>query len=373
METKDLKITVIGTGNAGLTAAYHLTSCGNQVCLYGAAGFDEQLDMISDKGGITALAELNGVNLPCSGFEKIDTLTRDIQEAAAFSKILFMPVPSFAQEPLFKAMLPYLTNQHVLFLLPGNYGSLALTKLKDELGFGALDLTFVDAISIPWACRITGDAEIAIFGLKEHLPVAALPASRTAAAIAMLEGRFPLPLTALGNVLVAGLENINFGAHPLMTTLNMGLLENFNGKFNYYKDCCSKSTARVVAVMEEERLAVGRALGFALKPELEMMNDLYGLQCKDVYEVNRSSETHGKLTGAPNSSDHRYITEDVPFLLVPCYEFAQLGGVKTPILEACLNIAKAFNGTDYFVEGRTLEKMGLDRLEIGQIPHSIEY
>jgi opine dehydrogenase len=288
-------------------------------------------------------------------------------EAVSFSSVIVMPVPSFAQELLFKAMLPHLSDQHIIMLMPGNYGSLVLSKLKDELGYEDLSPTFVDAITIPWACRIAGDAEIAIMGIKEYLPLAALPASRTGEMIEALSAYFPLPLTAVDNVLAAGLENINFGGHPLLTTLNMGLLENFNGDFNYYKDCCSPATARAAAMMEQERIAVGEALGKGLTPELEAMNGLYGLECESVYELNRTSETHGKITSAPDSSRHRYITEDVPYLLAPCHQLAQLGELPVPLISSCLHIAGAYNGVDYFTEGRSLEEMGLAEMSIEQI------
>jgi opine dehydrogenase len=360
-------VTVIGSGNAGLTAAYHLSRNGCDVCLYGSPGFDQPLDDIQQRSGIEALPELSGVPLAFSGFTPIHTLSRDIAEAIAFADILLMPVPSFAQEVLFDTMLPYLTNRHMLVMMPGNYGSLTLKKRMRDQGYHHLDPTIVDTISIPWACRINGPAQIAIMGIKEFLPMAALPASSTGAAIASLQGILPLPMKPLKNVIAAGLENINFGGHPLLTTLNIGLLENFCGNFNYYKDCCSPSTARAVAVMEQERLAVGDALGIELTPELEAMNALYRTNFESVYEFNRSSETHGKITSAPDSANHRYITEDASYLLVPCHEFGRLAQVPTPVVDACLVIDNAYNQTDYFQEGRTLEKMGIAGMTIDQI------
>ena len=53
-------VTVIGSGNAGLTAAYHLSRNGCDVCLYGSPGFDQPLDDIQQRSGIEALPELVG-------------------------------------------------------------------------------------------------------------------------------------------------------------------------------------------------------------------------------------------------------------------------------------------------------------------------
>ena len=365
------RVSVIGSGNAGLTAAYHFSLHGAQVCLYGSSGFDQPLSDIEQHGGITALAEFNNVALTYAGFQPITKVTRDLAETIAFSDLLILPVPSFAQEPLFIDMLPHLRDGQIIMLMPGNYGSLVLNRIKTEQGYQDLDITFVDAISIPWATRFVGPAQLAILGMKEFLPVAALPAHKTAEAIAKLQPIMPLPLTPLANVISVGLENINFGGHPLLTTLNMGLLENFDGQFNYYKDCCSPSTAKAAAVMENERMQIGNALGLALVPELDSMNALYAMQCENVYQVNRTSETHGKLNSAPSSASNRYITEDAAYLLVPCHEFGRLTNIESPIVTACLHLDNAYNDTDYFTAGRTLEKMGLANMSVADIMHFV--
>lgn len=195
-------------------------------------------------------------------------------------------------------------------------------------------------------------------GIKEFLPLSIFPRTNSDELCSMLQEIMPIPIEILDNPLVAGLENINFGGHPLLTTLNMGLLENFNGEFNYYKDCCSPATAKAAAKMDLERLSVGKALGLNLRTELDAMNALYACDEKSVYDFNRKSTTHGKINNSPNTSQARYITEDVPYLLVPCYELAKACNIEVPIIQSCIVIASAYNDEDYFKTGRTLEKMG---------------
>lgn len=365
--TFDNRVAIFGAGNAGLTAAFHISKQGHDVCLYGAPGFDQQIDAINHAGGITSVSRYHEASLDFGGFQPIARLTKDISEAVSYAKTLILPVPSFAQETLFTQMLPYLKSGQTIVLMPGNYGSLVLNNLKNEKGYTLLELNFVDAISIPWATRIVGDAQIAILGLKSQLPLAALPASRTDSLIKQLQPMLPLPLTALENVIAAGLENINFGGHPLMTVLNIGLLENFPQQYNYYRDCCSPATAKACAKLDQERLAVGKALGLSLNTELEAMNALYDMNATSVYELNRTSQTHGNVNDAPASASSRYITEDAPYLLVPCVEFAKLCNISTPIVESTLHLAGAFNEMDYFCTGRTLSDMGLENLTLSQI------
>lgn len=365
-----MKISIIGAGNGGVTAAYHLSKLGHEICLFDQAPFDNQIKSIFEKGGIEAVSELNEVELILSGFQKIKCVSSSIKEALSFSQLIVMIVPSFAQEVLFDQMLPYLTDQHVLFSLPGNFGSLVLDKRRRDKGYTELNLTYVDAMTIPWACRLAGPAKVAIMGIKTSIYAGVFPNNKQVEVLSLLNQVFPIEIKALENVIEAGFENINFGGHPLITTLNIGLLENFKGQFNYYCDCVSPATDRASGKMEAERISVGRHLGLNLKSELDMMNELYDTQAESVYEFNRTSVTHGKIHSAPDSAASRYITEDVPNILVPIYEFSKLISLEVPIIESCIRIASAYNDTDYFKTGRTLEKMGISNMSVQEI---IEY
>ena len=353
-----MKITVIGAGNGGVTAAYHFSKLGHDVCLYDQEKFDTQIRAIHASGGISALETMSDVDLILPGFEKIELATTSMKAALAYSEMLVMIVPAFAQESLFELMLPYLTNDHYLFSLPGNYASLVLENKRKSMGYD-LSITYVDAMTIPWACRLSEPGSVGIMGIKEFIYAGVWPKENETRVIELINQFFPIEVKVLDNVIEAGLENINFGGHPLITTLNMGLLENFSGQFNYYSDCVSPSTDKVSSIMEQERLSVGSELGLALRPELEMMNALYNTHADSVYEFNKTSVTHGKIHSAPDSASSRYITEDVPNILVPVYEFSKLLNIEVPIIESCIRIASAYNDVDYFKCGRTLEKMGL--------------
>ena len=96
---------------------------------------------------------------------------------------------------------------------------------------------------------------------------------------------FPIRPEFLSNPIVAAFENINFGAHPVLSILNMGLCENFDGQFNFYADCCSTAVAKVEDALDLERLAVGDSLHMHLRTELEANNVLYASHAKCIYDL----------------------------------------------------------------------------------------
>lgn len=365
------RVTVFGAGNGGVTAAYHFARAGYQVCICDFSQFPTQIENIAERGGISAAGETHGCSMILEGFEPIELATCDIREAMEFCQLYVILCPSFAQELFFAQMIPHLKDDSIIVTMPANYASLVFTEMLKNAGKTDLDVHFADTISIPWACRLLSPGVTGIMGIKKFLPLSIYPSDESGKVEDAVRDLLPIPVEILNNPLVAGLENINFGGHPLMTTINIGLLENFNGAFNYYKDCCSPATARAAAKMDLERLAVGSALGFSLRTELEAMNALYGMEEESVYDFNRKSVSHGKINGAPDSSKARYISEDVPYVLVPCYELAVLCGIDTPIIRACITLASAYNEDNYFESGRTLKKMGLGGLSAEAIKEKI--
>lgn len=351
------RVSIIGSGNVAMAAAYHLQHLGTQVCLYASSGFDAAVHDVQAAGGIRAIHSQDGHPLELAGFQPVAVATQDIAQVVAFSDILMLPVPAFAQEPLFRSMLPHLRDGQIVVLMPGNYGSLVLHRLLREAG--GPQVTFVDASTVPWATRIVDNATVAIYGIKRTVPMGVYPTRATQATLAAVAQVFPTPILALGNVVEAGLENINFGGHPLLTLLSIGLLENYPGDFNFYRDCTSPSVARVAQHIDEERLAVGRALGLELRSELSMLNLLYGTSFESVEAFNRQSATHAKISQAPGDASTRYITEDVPFLMTPCLALGELAGVPTPLIRSCIELAGAMNDANYVRDGRNLVAMGL--------------
>lgn len=72
----------------------------------------------------------------------------------------------------------------------------------------------------------------------------------------------------------------------------------------------------------------------------------------------------------PSSMKSRYITEDVPYGLVPTAQLARKFNVDIPIIDATINLASVINQTDYYQEGRSLRELGiadLNKEELAEI------
>jgi len=61
----------------------------------------------------------------------------------------------------------------------------------------------------------------------------------------------------------------------------------------------------------------------------------------------------------PSSMKSRFITEDVPYGLVPPAQLAHKFNVDIPIIDATIRLASVINQTDYYKEGRSLAELGI--------------
>jgi opine dehydrogenase len=169
---------------------------------------------------------------------------------------------------------------------------------------------------------------------------------------------FPRGLLPAANVLETSLNNLNAVAHPVPVMLNVGWIEFSRGGFGFYSEGVTPTVGRIQEALDEERLAVVEALGLPRVSANEWDRRLYGLEGATTYEINQRSEVHRGIR-APASVDTRYLTEDVPFGLVPIASLAAELGVPTPIISLFIDLAALLVGERSRTGARTAASMGL--------------
>ena len=351
------RIAVLGAGNGGQAMAGHLASMGHSVTLFEHPDFSEKVQNLNANGNRIVLSN------KISATGQLAEATCDIAKAVRGAEIIFFAAPSFAQEPILESALPFLEDGQALILIPGNFGSLVLRRLLQERGV-TKKLLIGETDTLPYACRLTANGQVDIWGVKEFVLMAALPACDNQALIAKLDGVFPVRILEMPNVLAVALSNGNMVVHCATMIMNTGRIESEKGNFRFYTDGMTPAVCRVQEEVDAERLAVAAAFGLRLKSGHEKLREMYSLEGDSFYELQSKCAVYGQHgNDAPKSMDHRYLGEDVPHLLVPLSELGRLGGVTTPAVDSVIYLAGVVNGVDYRVLGRSLERLGLARLD----------
>jgi opine dehydrogenase len=354
-----LHFTVIGAGHGGRAMAAHLALMGFPTTLYNRT-----------PEHIAAIRELGGVDLECCegvphGFAKLDCVTSNMQEALEHAEMIMVVVPSSAHADIARTAAPYLKDGQVVLLHPGRTcGAIEFAKvLRDQHCLA--DVTVAEAETFLYASRADGPAQSRIFRVKEAVPLAALPATRTRLVLDMVHEAFPQYIDGV-NVLQTGLNNMGAIFHPALTILNAGWIETTHGDFEFYIDGVSTSVARVLEALDRERVTVAASLGIRARTSMEWLKLAYDTVGEDLHQAIHNQPGYYGIK-APATLYHRYIFEDVPMSLVPIASLGENYGVSVRGMDSIIRLACIIHKTDYWRKGRTLDKLGINHLSVAEL------
>ncbi len=353
---KQLCFAVLGAGHGGMAMAGHLALMGYRVRLFNRS--EQRLMPIMAAGGI----ELFGV---VEGIGKLEIVTANIEEAVTGADVLMVVVPANGHRYMAESVAPYLQDGQVIILNPGRTGGAFefLQVLKERNV--TKDVMLGETQTLLYACRNTNPAQVRIFGIKNSVPLAALPGNQTVDLLKIIRPAFPQFVPG-DNVVKTGLDNIGAVFHPTLMVLNAARIESTRGEFQFYFEGITNAVANVLEKIDAERVAVSAALGTKAMTAREWLYMAYDAHGKTLYSAIKNNSGYNGIQ-APATVDHRYLGEDVPMSLVPIASMGDLLGVPTPTMKHIIELAGIMNECDYWAEGRTVERMGLANLTHKQI------
>ncbi len=353
--------TVVGAGNGGKSMAAHLGVMGAKVNLYNRTY--DHIEAIAKRGGI----ELDSYEGGPTGFGRLNLVTSEIEEAVADTEVIMIATPSTAHAPLAKIMAPYLKDGQIVVLNPGRtFGSIEFLHVLRQMGCKA-NVIIAETETLIYACRAEGPAQAYIFRIKDAIPLAALPSKENQRVLDALSGVYPQFIDGK-DVLHTGLNNMGAIFHPALTLLNAARIESTRGNFEFYFEGVTSSVAGVLEAIDRERVTVASALGIRARTAMEWLKIAYNVTGVDLNETIHNQTGYQGIK-APATLNHRYIFEDVPMSLVPIASLGQHYGVSVRGMDAIIRLACIIHKTDYWRRGRTLDKMGLNHLSVGEIQH----
>jgi opine dehydrogenase len=348
------KVAVLGGGNGSLTMAADLALKGLEVRLCEAPEFKDAFAAILQRQEIALVTAGGGEKKA-----KIALATTDFKKALDGVDYIMVPIPAIGHERFFRAIMPYLEDGQTIVTWPGNYASLYFARMLKEEGIKK-DITLAEAHTLPWGCRREG-GRVRIFVDAWKLLLAALPTKETARVVKELKDYYPV--VAASSVLETSLNNLNPIVHPVGTILNAGAVDSQGEGFHLYRDGTTQSIARAIKAIFEEVSRVGEAVGVKMleypEEKFWLKSTIMGHYFKTPFDMEGTS---ANISG-PSSMASRYITEDIPYGLVPVAGLAFSYGVDIPIIDATIWLASTINETDYYQSGRSLGELGIAGLK----------
>jgi len=344
-----MEVAVLGGGNGAYACAADLSAQGHRVRFWRR-----------DARALAALRASGSITLKDADGERrvpIACISDDLGEALRGAALVVMPDPAFTQADNAARIAPHLTEEQVVFLPPGSFGSYLMTRLIREAGNRAR-FAFAETGTLPWLTRKHGPATAAITARATRLPTGVFPARAQAQATAVVRRAFPA-LEPVEDALSAALMNAGPIIHPPLILMNAAALEHFE-RWDIHNEGTQPSIRRVTDALDAERIALREVLGYGA-PHFPLADHYRS----DGDEWMYGRKVHQKLTDSKDwrerivLTEHRYMREDIELGLAFLVSVADWAGVDCPVARGLLSVASAVMGRDLRASGRTLENLGL--------------
>ena len=356
-----MNVAILGAGHGGNAMAADLTLSGHQVRLAALPDHASNIHITRALGGIFLEGKSASGNKP--GLAKIHTITTDVAQALDGAKVVMVIVPAFAQKGYMKELVKHARKGQIVVFNPGKFASLEFYHMMREAGREG-EVTIGETTTLLYAAKIKGPGHVRIKAVKSELYFAAFPSIHTARALMTLYELFE-QFSPAQNVLQTSLDDIGMTLHPITTLMNSSRIEQMGPYRNAHYDI-TPSVGRVIEQVDEERIKVSRALHCEALSFLETYDLIYGIRGKTAYETVMTVDAY-KIQMSPDSLHHRYVSEEIPFSLVPTAQIARIAGIETPGIDCIIQLGAMANGINYRQTGRNLESMGIRARDIQEL------
>ena len=357
-------VAILGGGAGAQMMAVDLTARGYSVHLFEHPKYEAVFRPTLEQGAIEAI----GIG-PLGKF-RISRISTDMAHTLEGAEWINVVMPANGHDLFFQELIPSLRKGHKVVVWAGDFGSLRLRYLLSNAG--QLDgISIVETSTLPYGTRLVGPAKVCLLVVAPKVLASALPNTSNSEIIPELQKLFPCIVPAK-HALAAAFNNPNPIVHPPGSLLNTGRIEFSGGEFYMYHEGITESVALVIREIYEESRRVAEALGFAMVKyrdvDFRTKCSIMGVEFVAPFDP---CGVIGSILG-PTSVQSRYITEDLPFGLVPRAELGRVVGVPTPVIDGIVSVGSVVCREDYWGRGRTLASLGLSGLGADEIRKLLE-
>ena len=283
-------------------------------------------------------------------------------ELADGAETIVLALPAYGHRPVMEMLAPHLHAGHMVIISShASFGALHLAALLAERG-----------ITIPivaWGTTVVSgrerDGGVVINTVRARVDACVVPDAHADKGLAVCRELFGDRFVPRDGLLAITLSNLNPQNHMGIALANMTRME--RGETWGQGENVTPNVGRLLEALDAERLAVARVLNLDVKTIHEHFHQSFHVPIASIHAMNQAMHARGVGGTGPSDAESRYVTEDVPYGLVPIAKLARLARVPAPLHEAGIAIFSAMYGRDFLAENDLLTVIDFDRLQLGDL------
>jgi opine dehydrogenase len=343
------RVAVLGAGGIGCGAAALLSERGHVAVLWSPSG--RGTAAFADGVKLQAEGKLTGAYRPI--------IAPDCASALRDADAVMLAVPGYGHRAVIDQVAANLRpGQPVIISSHMSFSALYLARQLASRGVTAPIAAW--GTTVTTGRRLPGPAA-RVSNIRDQVDIAALPASGIAPMVALCQTLFGDRFVPREDLIAVSLSNVNPQNHLAMALCNFTRIEKAEHWANW--GGLTPAVGRLIEALDVERLAVAGAFGVTVRTVRDHFHLSFGVPHGPVGDAGAILAARDTTPG-PATLETRYITEDVPFGLVPSTVLARIAGVPMPLHEAGVAIFSALYARDFPAENDLLPALNLAGLSI---------
>ena len=278
-----------------------------------------------------------------------------IDKAVSTASYILIMTTSSGHLPVCKLLVGKLPLYSRILIFNGNWGALECYNVLDK-ECREKGIFLGETSGMPILSDSNEVGQCVLTKVKNVVALATIPSSDAAAMIREISAVFPF-LVPAQNVIETSINNTNPILHVPISLFNISRIEN-GENYSFYGDAASRIILQYVEKADQERLMIAEKAGAHGESALEILNGFWPDQYENLYDAIKNNQTYIAGKG-PVSLTYRYITEDIPYGIVPLVHLSRRLNVSAPRLEALITMYNLLFDKDFLTSGPELTDASL--------------
>ncbi|MEM1130288.1 MAG: NAD/NADP octopine/nopaline dehydrogenase family protein [Pseudomonadota bacterium] len=347
------RVGIVGAGSIACATAALLDKHGHRPVIWSPSG-NGATDL---GGGLRAMGALEAASKP-----------EIVAAAAALADCdaILVAVPGYGHKTVFDALAAILTDGTPVIV--SSHASFGALYLRAKLAARGVDCPVTCWGTTAATGRRQKGGAVQINTIRARIDMCTVPASAQPEGLALCQALFGDVFVPREGLLAITLSNLNPQNHLGIALGNMTRME--RGETWSQGQNVTPNVGRLLEQLDAERLAIAEALGLNVKTIFEHFHQSFHVPVASISDMNQEMHAEGRGGTGPATADSRYVTEDVPYGLVPIALLGQLTGRPATLHQAGIDILSAMYGRDFASENQLLAELGLENVTLGQLQQS---
>jgi opine dehydrogenase len=356
------------TDDAGMSVGI----AGAGAIAYGTAALLDRMGhrpMLWSPGGTRTRALADGAVLMSHGAIEATlhpAVASGAQELAGCD-VIVIALPGYGHKAVYDAIAPHLRpGQPVIVSSHASLGALYLHRLLAARGIAVPVIAWGTTVV---TARQPDPVTVRVNTVRARVDLCTFSEGSGFDGLALCQRLFGDRFMEREGLLAISLSNLNPQNHLGIALGNITRME--KGEVWSQGEHVTPMVGRLLEALDLERLAIAEALGLRVRTIFEHFHLSFHVPVASISEMNQEMHRLGNGGTGPATADSRYVTEDVPYGLVPTVLLGDMVGRPAKLHRAGIDIFSAMYGRDFWSGNELINALDLGKMTMAQLQDTV--